>query len=278
MNRRSFLQLLGIGGLAAAGVTLPVVGGGSALWTPGQRKWAGNHLILMQPKRTGTRAGTDRVGRRQIRIGPRWPKIHPDAKIYHATDMDGASAGVSLRGGHGFFPHELTQHVPVPPGTDPHVEFLLACESLRDKISEMGRRTINQMTRNPHFRSQAMMVTVVLTPLMATPNPHAGHMPESRETELWAMAQFAQFITFDEVEANGLEVLSEFGEFPIDPPSDLDLALIQRLASDVQADRPLEQQLAAARARPRHGRAPVDWGARAPKFELNMNPDFLVKG
>lgn len=109
-----------------------------------------------------------------------------------------------------------------PSKEDLHLAFLRAATRIRDDFSKRSRELL--MAVDPTLRPKVKLVTVV-------------HEPVYLRNAIYADTGYEVAVTCEteimlSVKTDGWEVYSEFGEVPIDPPSELDMGML--LEADTQ--------------------------------------------
>ena len=258
MKRRDFIQMLGMGGLVAV-VPAPLFGSTEGatpkLWTPGQKKdLAGRHIVLTRPSKSSefkTMPGdtlfrspeyTANVGGSRVALSRhgRWPILTGDVflapeghfrfreqrkgepfPLRFNTEINmgtGRHNDVGGRGGAG--PVQIL----VPEGGDPHLAFYQGAMKMREAFKTDSAKLF-QNVPGP-LRSEAQIVTIVDNPIFAGPHPEDD---EGFTIE----ADYQQYIIHGDVDPNGWDVYSEFGEFPIEVPSKIDMGLLLKIDTRV---------------------------------------------
>lgn len=112
------------------------------------------------------------------------------------------------------------------PGFDQaeHVEgqYLACALELRQQFQDFSDRKFLLM--DPALRAGVTLVTVCITPITAAPRADVG-------MELFC--EFHQTTRFGFVDTEGFEVCSEVGEFPIAPPSSMDLMTMMKTRDEL---------------------------------------------
>lgn len=194
MQRRDFLQMLGIGGaaLAVSPTVVPLFSGkDSKIWTPEHTSLTRSHIVLVRPRHDSWK----------------WPT---------AETTDGAPT--LLRHLDGWGENPPTARVEFDEGQDPHHAFYRAAMRMREDFAKESQRRLMALPewRRPH----SILVTLVDTPIFA------GAMPSGPGKEqLLAEISYTPYVidTTAEFNANGWGVYSENGEYPIEVPSQIDM-------------------------------------------------------
>lgn len=199
-NRREFLQMLGIGGAglvlatnAAASPLVPMFSGKeSSLWTPEHTSLTRSHLVLVRPRGVAWQ-------------DLRWPKVSG----YRPQ---------TLRHFDAWGENPPTAVVEFDEGQDPHHAFYRAAMKMREDFARESQRRLLEI---PEWRRpRSTLVTLVDTPIFA------GAMPggPGKEHLLCEISYTPHVIdSSDQFEANGWEVYSENGEYPIEVPTEIDM-------------------------------------------------------
>lgn len=110
---------------------------------------------------------------------------------------------------------------PILPGHDPHVEFFLAADTLRNKINA----DVQEFSRE--LRSQSLvMVTIVDMPILALPNQDEGFYLET---------QIRQFATRKDDIMNIGGTLSCRGEIPMGVPNTIEFKHLMHMQRELRA-------------------------------------------
>jgi len=94
-------------------------------------------------------------------------------------------------------------------------EFMRCAQELHAKFQAFSDRKF--MLLDPELRSGVTLVTVVLTPIIGVPRTDNG-------VEL--LCEFHQKTQFGHIATDGFDVFSEIGEYPVQVPSDGDMAMM----------------------------------------------------
>ena len=267
MKRRNFLQLLGVGGIAAL-APAPLFGaeGGPKLWTPGQQKTlAGGHIVLVRPKASGKfkiLPGDVLYSQRPVGWEARtsvassrhgdWPIVTGDVFLVE-SDLkdplrDGGGAGIRFREQRAGEPFPLRLNteinmglhggpdvgkrgevepitVLIPEGRDPHLAFYQASMKMRDDFKASSAKMLQRVP--VPIRPHAQIVTIVDNPI------YAGPVDERIGEGFTVEADYDQYVVNGDIDANGWEVYSEFGEFPIEVPGKIDMDMLLVLDAKV---------------------------------------------
>jgi hypothetical protein len=100
-------------------------------------------------------------------------------------------------------------------GEDRQGEFMRCAQELHARFQAFSDRKFLLM--EPEMRAGLTLVTLVLTPIIAVPRVDVG-------VEL--LCEFHQKTRFGHVDTAGFDVFSEVGEFPVQVPSDGDMAMM----------------------------------------------------
>jgi len=243
MNRRNFMQLLGIGGIATL-VPAPLFGaeGGPKLWTPGQQKdLAGGHIVLVRPKSSAFKMAPgdtpyyllDRAKSGKINTSRHgsWPIVTGDVFLTDAGLFNLQRRGepfplrlnteINSERGDGFPPIQVL----VPEGRDPHLAFYQAAMKMRDDFKTDSAKLFRNVP-GP-VRPHAQIVTIVDNPIFA------GALWDEDGEGFTVEADYDQYIVNGDINPNGWDVYSEFGEFPIDIPNKIDMDMLLVLDAKV---------------------------------------------
>lgn len=125
-------------------------------------------------------------------------------------------------------PLPLTPTVLTHPGffeaEDSMGEFKKAAEQLQARFKKYSDNKFRLL--NPEFQKGCTLVTVVYTPIMASPKATKG---------MDLFCEFHQVTRFGYVDTSDFEVYSENGEFPVTPPGTLELAMLMKSADEILA-------------------------------------------
>lgn len=262
MKRRNFLQLLGIGGIAAI-VPAPLFGaeGGPKLWTPGQQKTlAGRHIVLVRPKTSThfkvpgdilfSQRPADWKERSSISASRHgnWPIVTGDVFL-GGEDLRDRPGGIRFREQRQEgepFPLRLNTEINlgggwsrdvgirgevapitvlIPEGRDPHLAFYQASMKMREDFKASSAKMLDRVPIP--IRPHAQIVTIVDNPI------YAGTVREEEGEGFTVEADYDQYVVNGDIDANGWDVYSEFGEFPIDVPGKIDMDMLLVLDAKV---------------------------------------------
>lgn len=242
MQRRNFLQLLGLGGFAAV-APVPVFGAESApvkLWTPEERTaLTGGHTVLIRGPQTPWPVGS------LVKPSGTWPSVEGQL-FYEGGD-------IRLRGRNDSYivmddvgcqwvnikPIDLilrdpTEELPrtvvdifLEDGMDPHLTFYKGAMQMRESIKQAGLDQLKQVPERQRQFLNLQLVTLVDNPIFAGPLSF-----ESDREGFSIEVDYTQYLISGTLNPNGWEVYSETGEYPIDVPSNIDFE--QLLALDTQ--------------------------------------------
>lgn len=127
-------------------------------------------------------------------------------------------------GGNESLPIEPTMlhHPGFGEAADAEVMFLECARQLRASFDAYSDRKFLLM--EPEMRDGVTLVTVCITPITGAPRADVG-------MELYC--EFHQTTRFGFVDTKGFEVYSEIGEFPIAPPSSMDMLMMMKSADQI---------------------------------------------
>lgn len=135
--------------------------------------------------------------------------------------------------------HKLHIAAQIPPDADPHVVYYRAANDLREQFMRLSRQKLLDLS--PELRRGAFIVTVVESPILAT----SRHTWEDEHREQWknkrvsgfdVTAYFRQGIRYSTKGLDTFNIYSEQGEYPIDVPKDIDIALLMKMDREVLSD------------------------------------------
>lgn len=113
----------------------------------------------------------------------------------------------------------------VPEGRDPHLAFYQASMKMQDDFKAHSAKMLRRVPvpLQPH----AQIVTIVDNPI------YAGALwPEDGEG-FTLEVDYDQYVVNGDIDPNGWEVYSEFGEFPIEVPSKIDMGVLLQIDTQV---------------------------------------------
>jgi hypothetical protein len=128
---------------------------------------------------------------------------------------------------------------------DPHMVYYKASMDLRKQFAQLSRAKLMALPKE--LQAGAVLVTVVESPILAASRytwesegitrrtPTFG-MEEDRLRGFDVTAYFRQGIRYSTEGLNTFNIYSEMGEYPIDVPSDIDMAILMKLDKEVIAD------------------------------------------
>lgn len=152
-------------------------------------------------------------------------KVRPPTA--HGAVVVGRLSQVHVPGGTERLPTNPTSlgHPGVLEADNPTEEFLRCAQELKLQFQDFSDRRF--VLADPWMQKNCTLVTVVYTPILAAPRAARGF-------ELFC--EFFQVTRFGSVDASkdGFEVLSETGEFPIQPPGDIEMATMMRTVEELQ--------------------------------------------
>jgi hypothetical protein len=231
-SRRGFLQMLGLGGMALAieaRKPIPLFGSDEeeAIVTPEPTLLKG-HVVVAK------KGITERIPKDD----PVWNKYGPNSGVVPVARLTRSQVpgGGELRS---LQEHKLHIAAEIPPGADPHVVYYRAANDLRDQFMRLSRQKLLDL--DPELRRGAVIVTVVESPILAT----SRHTWEEAHRDRWkgqrvsgfdVTAYFRQGIRYSTKGLDTFNIYSEQGEYPIDVPKDIDLALLMKMDREVLSD------------------------------------------
>jgi len=232
MFRRNFLQMLGIGGVASTlPVTLPLFGSPDRPQGRGETVslLTGGHLVLVRPPTQPSAFGFNRMGTPAIAVAGRWPLSRGAVFQDQITGRQ--------KGGWTPLPvldeERVVVHVrPSEETQDPHLVFYEAAMKMRERFKTTSLELLTSFPKGYKSQGGVRLVTVVDNPIFAGA---AATREDERASGFTLEADFTQYLVADqyssdlgewvpqEINPNGWEVYSEFGEFPIEIPSKIDM-------------------------------------------------------
>ena len=209
-TRRGFLKLLGLGtaGIAVA----PSLFSAEAVAFVG----AAEHYVF----KTGVRL-TDTGKAHFLWVADdQWAREY-GARVSHVLM---GKAGVSIHQNQGWTPVGDTSvyqaACPILPGQNPHVEFFLAADKLRNKINA----DVQEFSK--HLQDYSLvMVTIVDMPLVAIPNQDEGFYLET---------QIRQFAVQKGDIMNLYDAVSSQGEIPMETPNLIEFKYLMHLQEELK--------------------------------------------
>jgi len=105
---------------------------------------------------------------------------------------------------------------------DPSAEFLRCATELQQQFQ--AHSDLQFVLMDKSLRSSCTLVTLVLTPILALPRADVG---------LELLCEFYQKTRFGNVDTDSFDVYSEIGEFPIEIPNDMDLAMMFKTVDEL---------------------------------------------
>jgi len=235
LNRRSFMQMLGLGGMGAlttqVGASIPLFGSdsqASSLWTPGDRTLLQGHWVLKQ-KRLLERVPESEIpahyqGNVDARVVGRLVRHRTPQNIVASRTMTLTSVAHSVDGS----------------VRDAHAAFYLASRELRAQFAEKSlaflndpgpiRRGGSTLLTASEVGAVLSLVTIVnseihVRPLLAHPDDE-----EPSPGAFEVACHYEQYVVADEPLSvlQTFESYSETGDYPVDLPKDIDLGLLLR--------------------------------------------------
>ena len=226
-SRRSFMQMLGLGGMALtieASAPIPLFGSDDvkSLVAP-DRSLLKGHLIVQKKGLTERIPEVERA-KMSHRFGT------PVARITR-TQVPGGGTFDSLEEHKLFIPGEFME------GVDPHVVYYKASHKIREQFAAISRKRL--LSVPPELRAGAILVTVAESPIMATSrhtweDESCWHDKEVQGFDV--VAYFRQGIRYSTKGLDTFNIYSETGEFPIDVPRDIDMSLLMKMDREILSD------------------------------------------
>lgn len=232
-SRRSFMQMLGLGGMALAAQSsqpIPLFGTDEArepeLVLPKADLLRGH--VVVQRKGLTERVpkndpAHDRYRGEGVRVVARMTR----------TQVPGGGQFSELR------QHQLFVKGEFPEGTDPHVVYYKASHDLREQFAKLSRKRLMEVPAE--LRAGAVLVTVVETPIVATARHTWEDYSRLKNQDdqfrgFDVVAHFRQGVRYSTEGLDTFNVYSEQGEYPIDVPSELDMGMLMKMDREVLAD------------------------------------------
>ena len=203
------------------------------------------HLYVKDSLKKSLRQVMNESGHRDVEIEPGEDGLDPLAAVGEAAAMKARGeervpvryrpqdAVVVARVNDKYVPGG-SEHLPLEPTMLNHpgfdhadnaeAQYLTCARELQEMFRDFSDRKFLLMDQE--LRSGTTLVTVCITPITAAPRADVG-------LELYC--EFHQTTRFGYVDTEGFEVASEVGEYPISPPSAMDLLLMMRPADEILA-------------------------------------------
>jgi len=153
------------------------------------------------------------------------PLHNQDTSTFHQEGIIVASLQKQHIPG-GSEPLPLTPTVLTHPGfheaEDAMGDFKKAAEELQARFKKYSDNKFQLLS--PEFQKGCTLVTVVYTPITASPKLTKG---------LDLFCEFHQVTRFGSVDTSDFEVYSDNGEFPVTPPGSLEMAMLMKSADEI---------------------------------------------
>ena len=222
MDRRTFMQMLGLGGAGALGATsVPLFGSSD---TPGldSLDFAGHHVVRAKPL-TQEGEGFTKNGSRVVK---------------RLTPMRSPGKEVIVYGRRGGL---LTNSVPYDGSIkDAHRAYYLGAHEMRDKFSAQSTNFLKDFSES---HSQ-FLFTVVHSEIQVYDSAVEGHLTLGFDFEQYVVAKRNRFTIFDEdyqKESDdflrSFDSYSKSGKYPISVPRDIDFGVLLKLDAEVVSSR-----------------------------------------
>ena len=235
-SRRSFLQMLGLGGIGAVVTTkaaalppLPLFGSDeieAMVSSPSAHLLKGH--VIVQKKGITERVPPEDVAAYMAKARNKYGGV-PVARLTR-SQVPGGGGFSSLT------PHQLFIKGEFGPGVDPHVAYYKASKQMREQFTKLSYDRLLSVA--PELRHGATLVTVVEGPITAV-----ARYAWERDAPAWdrgqpqtgfdVVATFRQGIRYDVSGLNTFNVYSETGEYPVHVPSNIDIALLMKMDKQV---------------------------------------------
>lgn len=211
MDRRVFMQMLGLGALAAPSLSLSRLFGTSEdkLYVPGENNFYSGHWVVKAKPLTQDVSGV--VG--HSRIVKRITPLRTPRKVWDRRD--GAIA-VSV-------PYDGTV-------ADAHRAYYLGSRELRDKFTQQSLQFLNESKGGNTQDNVYALVTIAHSEIYATQS-----FREDSENYIDIRLDCEQYVLRNGYveDMQTFEKYSEFGEYPISIPRDIDFGVMLKLDSEI---------------------------------------------
>lgn len=227
MNRRSFLQLIGIGSAAAAAGPSKIFTGGDLAPAPpltGEHWVFDGHCALRNEGKAHFLYKTPEgeVSTLQLRRGTGTMRVRGESGVYPFNDRPKPRSWTWSPQGE-LVDYQVQQ---VHLGRDQGFDFFMAASQLQRQINEDITKFASVLRQD-----SLVMVTVVDMPIMAIPHPDGGG--------LGLMCQLSQFAARKEYLVG--KAISTKGEVPIEMPSDVEFHFLTKMQDELRQMGMLDQ-------------------------------------
>ena len=119
--------------------------------------------------------------------------------------------------------------VPVPQGTDLHLGFYRASEIARETFYQRSLKILTDVPK--HYRPAMQLVTVVHNPIYM--RPAAGYDSAGKWDNTFEVVCDCETRCVMDPDLEGWDLYSQFGEVPIDTPTDIDFAVLLKCDREI---------------------------------------------
>jgi hypothetical protein len=238
MDRRVFMQMLGLGGMGALGTTsLPLFGSSEGkILDPKARSGflTGHWVVKAKPL-------TQDLPHQNV------PGSHFSLAVKRLTPMRTPKHVIGRREG------TLTTSVPYDGSIrDAHRAYYLGSQELRAKFTKQSLNFLSDF----HAEEEAHLVTIVHSEIQVFPEYLEGHLSLGFDCEQYAIRNgnriVSGFATLSSTPPpresfqdfiSTFESYSEFGEYPISVPRDIDFGVLMKWDAEVVSSRAPKSQI-----------------------------------
>lgn len=249
-SRRSFMQLLGIGGVASAALTpifSPLFGSDDAprdeVLSPDHRMVSGHFVV--HPKGLVERVSKEEQAEYAARTRG-YNYASGGVPVARITRNREPTKQHLRRTGSIAIPPVTYEGMPVADG---HAAFYVASMDVRDAFTKFTRQTLEMV--EPELRAMASLVTIADSPIHARPkmkgsSTYDGNLPVNRKGNYQleddgfeVAAEFTQFVVLGmpRREIETYRIFSESGEFPMIVPRDIDMGMLLKMDKEIVSGR-----------------------------------------
>jgi hypothetical protein len=234
-SRRDFMQLLGLGGIATVGlgaVSTPVIslfGSDDSESDRAERlasltdQYISGHVVV-HAKRMIERVPPDDAAKARkpdgYQVVGRLVRHREPTKI--ALRREGVLTVTPKIG------YEDSKDIATG-----HAAFYMASLEMRRKFAEFSRVTLEDAP--VEMRPMASLVTIIDSSIHASPLPYRGVGSPPFELR----ADFRQFLSYSTTqrEMDTFDLYSLFGEYPVEPPRDIDMGMLLKMDKEIVSER-----------------------------------------